>query len=152
EYIVSLFRNVLVSNIYLRNRFELFNEALVRIFNYPGSKDPFHITLNETLDELDENARELFLYYQKLELERRMKLIAGHPKGYEEMRFKTRISSNILTVEGYCKFCRLYFTLGIDILDYREKIIEEKNEMFGCLTATCHRCKTPALFIPNLLY
>jgi hypothetical protein len=151
EYIVSLFRNVLVSNIYLRNRFELFNEVLVRIFNYPGSTDPFHVTLNETLDELDVSTRELFLYYQKLELERRTKLIAEHPKGYEDIRFQARVNPHILTVEGHCKFCQLYFSLGVDLLDYRERMIEDKNEVSGCLTATCPKCKIPTLIIRNLL-
>jgi hypothetical protein len=107
--------------------------------------------LNETLDELDVYTRELFLYYQKLELERRMKLRAGHPKGYEEARFKTRGNPHLLAVEGHCRSCQLYFPLAVDLLDYRERIIEDRNEMFGCITRTCLRCKIPALFIPNLL-
>ena len=36
EYIVSLFRKVLSSNIPLQNQFDLFNESLFLIFNYPG--------------------------------------------------------------------------------------------------------------------
>jgi hypothetical protein len=108
--------------------------------------------LNETLNELDGNTRELFLYYQKLEVERRMKLIAGHPKGYEEMRFGTRGNPYIVTVEGRCVLCQLYFPLGVDLLDYREKIIEDRNEMFGCITTSCPGCKIPnVLLIPNLL-
>ncbi|MGB6534258.1 MAG: hypothetical protein WBF33_39775 [Candidatus Nitrosopolaris sp.] len=65
EYIVSLFRSILRSTTWLTNPFDLFNEVLFRIFNYPTTTDPFHTTLNETLDELDVNTKELFLYYHK---------------------------------------------------------------------------------------
>jgi hypothetical protein len=152
EYVVRLFRLVLVSHIYLRNPSDLFNEALYLIFNYPGSTDPFHITLNETLNELDANTREVFLYYQKLELERKMKILAGHPKGYEDMRFQTRSNPYLLTVEGHCKFCQHYTPLGVELLDYREKTIEDRNEMFGCVITDCPVCKIHSLFIPNLLH
>jgi hypothetical protein len=47
EFIVTLFRKVINSNILLKNMFDLFNEALLLIFNYPGRTDPFHIILNE---------------------------------------------------------------------------------------------------------
>jgi len=96
--------------------------------------------------------REVFLYYQKLELERKMKIIAGHPKGYEDMRFQTRSNSYLLTVEGHCKFCQHYTPLGVELLDYREKTIEDRNEMFGCVVTDCPVCKIHSLFIPNLLY
>ena len=149
---MSLFRRVLYSHTYLRNQFDLFNEALFLIFYYHGDADSFHITLNETLNELDVSTKELFLYYQKLEIERRMKLVTGHPKGYEETRFKIRGDPPMITVEGHCKFCRHYTSLGVDLLDYRENIIEARNEMFGCVIGECPVCKIPSLFIPNLLY
>jgi hypothetical protein len=59
------------------------------------------------------------LYYQKLELERKMKLRDGY-KGYEEMQFKTRGYDNILAVEGFCMICQLYFPMGVNLLDSRE--------------------------------
>src|SRR5215813_1132665 len=152
DYIVSLFREVINSNIYLKNINYLFNETLILIFNDPGRIDAFEIILNETLDELDVNTRELFLYHQKLELERRMKLIAGHPKGYEEMCFEIRGNPHILAVGGRCVLCRLYFPLGVNLLDYREKIIKDRNEMLDCITTKCPGCKiSSVLLIPNLL-
>jgi hypothetical protein len=152
-YIVSLFRKVVNSNMPLKNMFDLFNEPLFLIFNYPGRTDPFHITLNETLNELDVDTKKLFLYYQKLELEGQMKLRAGYSKGYEEMCFKIRGNEDVLAVEGFCVICQLYFPIRVDLLDYRERIIEDRNEMFDCLTKSCPKCKTPnALLIPSLIY
>jgi hypothetical protein len=46
-----------------------------------------------------------------------MKLIAGHPKGYEEMRFETRGNPYIVTVEGRFVLCQLYFPLRAELLD-----------------------------------
>jgi hypothetical protein len=152
EYIVSAFRSILRSTTWLTNPFDLFNELLFRIFNYPTTTDPFHTTLNETIDELDVDTKELFLYYHKLEFERRMKFLAKHPQGFEDVQFGSRGYPHILTVEGQCKFCQLYFSLGVDLLDYREKMIEDRNEMSCCLTASCPKCKIPTLIVRNLLY
>jgi hypothetical protein len=152
-HIVSFFRKVVNSNIPLKNMFDLFNEALFLIFNYPGRTDPFHITLKETLNELDVDTKELFLYYQKLELERKMKLRGGYSKGYEEICFKVRGDHDVLAVEGFCVICQLYFPDVVDLLDYRERIIEDRNEMLDSITKSCRKCKVPnALLIPNLLY
>ncbi|MGB6531085.1 MAG: hypothetical protein WBF33_23505 [Candidatus Nitrosopolaris sp.] len=149
EYIVSLFRSILRSTTRLTNPFDLFNEVLFRIFNYPVTTDPFHITLNETLNELDVNTKELLLYYNKLELERRMKLLAKHPQGFEDVRFRSRGNPHIVTVESYCTLCKVYFSLGLDLLDYRERTLDAKNQRSHCITTSCPRCENPSLLIYN---
>jgi hypothetical protein len=73
--------------------------------------------------------------------------------GYEELCFKVRGNPNVLVVEGFCVICKLYFPIGVDLLDYRERMIEDRNEMLDSITRSCIRCNTPnALLIPNLLY
>jgi hypothetical protein len=149
ESIVSLFRSILRSTTWLTNPFDLFNEVLFRIFNYPANTDPFHFTLNETLNELDVNTKELFLYYNKLELERRMELLAKHPQGFEDVRFRSRGNPHIVTVGSYCTLCKVYFALGLDLLDYRERTLDAKNQRSRCITTSCPRCKNRSLLIYN---
>jgi hypothetical protein len=82
-----------------------------------------------------------------------MKLRAGYSKGYEETCFKVRGNHDVLAVEGFCVICQLYFPMGVGLLDYRERIIENRNELLGSITKSCPKCETPnALLIPSLIY
>jgi hypothetical protein len=73
---------------------------------------------NETLDELDPEARNLVLYRIKLEIERRMEDRVESLATFEKTCFEARDRYDKVALEGNCKKCGCCISLAIPLRAY----------------------------------
>jgi hypothetical protein len=93
---------------------------------------------NETLDELEPEARDLVLYHIKLEIERRMGDLVEDLASFEKTRFKIRTRYDYVALEGNCKKCKNCFSLGLMLRDYLKVANLFPSEP---VTGNCPNCK-----------
>ena len=144
--IVGLFREILSSDKILSDTRDLL-QHLVRLEFKDKDKAVFFLNLwNETLEELDMEVKNLFMYQLKLEIERRMEVQVVGTKFYEETRYSHRARSDLVTLECLCTKCNLFVPAGIRLVQYR------KAHAYGMpITAKCPYCQTPhSLQVPAL--
>ena len=144
--IVGLFREILSSDQILSDTRDLLQE-LVRLEFKDKDKAVFFLNLwNETLEELDMEVKNLFMYQLKLEIEGRMAVQVIGTKFYEETHYSHRDRPDLVTLECFCTKCNLFVPAGIRLLQYR------KAHAYGKpITAECPSCQTPgSLQVPTL--
>jgi len=104
--------------------------------------------LKDSLNQLQEPIKALFLYNFKLELEMRMRAIVGDFAGYEKIRFSARNDYNIVSLQGICLSCNKYTSLGLELIPYLEEM--HCNPRLP-ITLSCPACRTENLVIPFLI-
>ena len=73
--------------------------------NFRNAKLFYDIWL-QTLNELEENQRNIVMQYVKLNIGRMIEKHLKYLRGYEEMRYRLRDKPNLLAVEGVCNNCK----------------------------------------------
>ena len=76
----------------------------------------------DSLNQLQEPVKALFLYNFKFELEMRMHTEVGDFRGYEKIRFEARNNYNVVALQGICLSCNKYTSLGLELIQYLEEI------------------------------
>ena len=90
------------------------------------------------MNELDPAVLQLFLYYLKLDIEEKMEMRVGYFKGFEEMRYRIKENSDMIALEARCFKCGLYYPIGLNILEYRDKILHANGKPFTLTGCTCN--------------
>ena len=77
----------------------------------------------------------IWLYNFKLEMEQVQERKCKNFTGFEKWRIENRSLPEIITVEGYCKICKMYTDVEIEILRYIEAYVQDpkKGIMMSCL-------------------
>ena len=87
--------------------------------NFRNAKLFYTIWL-QTLNELEENQRNIVMQYVKLNIGSLIEKHLKYRRGYEEMRYRLRDKPNMLAVEGVCtnKKCSRPCSLKMNLIDY----------------------------------
>jgi hypothetical protein len=107
-------------------------------YNHPLLWRIFKVSLIKFKKEYPEKYY-IFLYELKLIMETIQEYKVKNRKGFEEIRFKSRDILELATLEGYCKVCRNYSSLAINLLQYFESLVKYPNKE---RRAPCTFCDT----------
>jgi hypothetical protein len=119
------------------------------IYNSDIEKAKFFVDLwNETLDELEPEARDLVLYHIKLEIERRMGDLVEDLASFEKTRFKIRTRYDYVALEGNCKKCKCCYSVALPLRPYLDVANILPSEP---VTGTCMLCKDPESFVYKVI-
>jgi hypothetical protein len=94
----------------------------------------------QSLEDLENqyvDNHKIFLYGLKLEMEEIHELKSRNRSGFEQMRMRARGDPNLLVLEGYCKKCKIYASVVVDLLDYFEAYVVNPNKQ---TRAPCPLC------------
>lgn len=102
----------------------------------------------ETIDELEEETKMLFLHREKLAIEELMAKKVGSVRGYEKMRYRIRDKPDLVAIEGLCEKCNYYFHAAVEMLHYmRQMVYLPLKER---LNYTCPQCGSASIFNPKV--
>lgn len=135
--IVHLFRKILCSDIPIKTIYDLYSHTMTLDFESQERIKYFNDLWDRTMNELDPAVQQIFLYYLKLDIEEKMAMRVGYFKGFEEMRYRIKENPDMIALEARCFKCELYHSIGLDILEYRDKILHANGKP---LTLTGCRC------------
>jgi hypothetical protein len=143
SFVVDEFRRRLDSNVQTRDMRGLFHRIGV-IYNNNIDQARFFVDLwNETLDELNPEARNLVLHHIKLERERRMEDIVEDLADFEKTRFESRNRYDEVALEGNCTKCKRCYSNALPLRPYLDLVNILPSEP---VTANCILCKDQKSF------
>jgi hypothetical protein len=104
----------------------------------------------KTIKDLDPDVRRLYMYDQKLTIDRRMGSKALS-KEYEQLRLELRAETEKVAFEGVCFSCKERCAISIDIIEYTQLLPYAHIPDF--LSVECPKCDSPmrTLELPNIL-
>jgi hypothetical protein len=105
--------------------------------DYRNASEFYKIWL-ETLNELEENQRDIVMQYVKLNIGRMIEMHLKYVRGYEELQYRLRDKPNMLAVEGICNNnkCTHPCALPMNLTDY----IKIDKSPYTPSRMTCPRC------------
>jgi hypothetical protein len=68
----------------------------------------------------------------KLEIEAQMSKISLNIKAFEKLVFDIRSDYEKVATEGYCGNCKLYFAIGLSLVEYLNQAQYSKSQMVTC--------------------
>jgi len=147
EFVVNTLKARINSNIPIWSMTELFESLISREDN--TSKPKLYRNLwKETMNEMPNSVKDLILHDLKLDIERKMLLIAKDTKTYERLRYDLREKHEILAMEAKCQSCSTLYCLEINILEYLD--ISEPTK-YDKVSRICFKCKSHnSIFTPTL--
>ena len=103
----------------------------------------------QTLNELEENQRNIVMQYVKLKIGRLIEMHLKYLRGYEELRFGLRHYPNQLAVEGICNNseCNHPYALPMNLVDYI-KIDKSPYTPSGMTCPWCGSSNTLSISLP----
>jgi hypothetical protein len=126
---------------------ELISSLSMPDFGNVSKTKLFHDIWFETLNELEENQRNIIMQYVKLNLGRRIENQLLLLRGYEELRYSLRDKPNILAVEGVCNNCNRPCHSAMDLVEYIE--IEKSPYLLkGMDCPWCRSSDTVSIQVP----
>lgn len=138
--IVYLFRKILSSDIPIKTIQDLFSYTMNLDFEDQKRMDYFNDLWAKTMQELDPAVKQLVLYHLKLGIEEKMEKQAKVSKGFEKMRYDVRGSPELIALEAVCSICQLYYPIGVNLMEYRDKILHAKGDPITLSTIRCKKC------------
>lgn len=137
--IVYLFRKILCSDtITIKTIYDLFTHTMTLDFENQERIKYFNDLWDKTMNELDPALQQLFLYYLKLDIEEKMDMRVGYFKGFEETRYSIKENPDTIALEARCFKCGLYYPIGLNILEYRDKILHANGKPFTLTGCGCN--------------
>src|SRR6187200_1139617 len=121
--------------------------------NFPTlrKREYFNKLWDITMEELDPAVKQLVLYHLKLDIEEKIEMQAKYSKGFEKMRYDLRGFPELIALEGICTICKLYYPIGMKILEYRDKILHASSDSITLSTIRCKKCNQDnSIIIPIL--
>jgi hypothetical protein len=101
----------------------------------------------QTLNELEENQRNIVMQYVKLNISSMIEMHLKYRRGYEEMRYRLRDKPNMLAVEGVCISCKRPSSLRMELIDYF-KIEKSPYTPIGTTCPWCGSSNTLSISLP----
>jgi hypothetical protein len=115
---VELIHNIINTDNNIINISELFGRIVHHAFFSKQSPTEFRKVLYETVEELDEEVKELVLYYMKLFAEGQYEnKQQDSTRQYEEFRFNLRNDYERIAVQRYCENCKSKQNLALHYWD-----------------------------------
>ena len=96
---------------------------------------------SDTLEDQCDEIKQLFLYQQKLIIERRFEYNAGYfSRDYERKRFEHKADNDKIILEGTCKKCQKQTVVMCFYMDYRRRSSGlDGNDL---MTFDCQKCES----------
>ena len=101
----------------------------------------------QTLNELEENQRNIVMQYIKLNIGMMIEKHLKYLRGYEEMQYRLRDKPNMLVVEGVCNSCKHPCSLRMELIDYF-KIEKSPYTPSGMTCPQCGSSNTLSISLP----
>jgi hypothetical protein len=116
--------------------------------NFRNTKLFYNIWL-QTLNELEENQRNIVMQYVKLNIGSLIEKHLKYRRGYEEQRYRLRDKPNMLAVEGICnnRNCTRPSSLKMNLIDYF-KIERSPYTPSGMTCPWCGASNTLSISLP----
>jgi hypothetical protein len=143
---ISNFRKVLDSDV---TDIESFVKLVQNTISRDFLRRRFFIAWEETINELDQENRKLFMYDQKHICESRMGAKAV-TKSYERLRLELREETETVALEGFCTACNKDIAFPMNLIEYIRRIV---NAHVLLPSITCPKCNAAqrTLRLPFLL-
>ena len=101
----------------------------------------------QTLNELEENQRNIVMQYIKLNIGMMIEKHLKYLRGYEETQYRLRDKPNMLAVEGVCNSCKHPCSLRMELIDYF-KIEKSPYTPSGMTCPQCGSSNTLSISLP----
>jgi len=122
---------------------------LIGILSIPDPRNAkiFYSLWIQTLNELEENQKNIVMQYVKLNISKMIERHLRYLRGYEELRFRLRDKPNLLAVEGICSKCPHPCPLTMNLIDYF-KIEKSPYIPSGMTCPWCGSSNTLSILLP----
>jgi hypothetical protein len=143
---ISTFRKALDSDV---KDIESFVKLIQDTISFKFLRRSFFKVWEETINELDEENRKLFMYDHKLPFETAMGAKAVN-KNYERLRLKLMNEIETIALEGFCTVCNKQIAFPMNLIEYIRRVV---NAHIALPYVTCPKCKSAqrTLSLPFLL-
>ncbi|PWU81285.1 MAG: hypothetical protein DLM72_07840 [Candidatus Nitrosopolaris wilkensis] len=148
DFVIDYLTEALISNKEIRHVKDLFYDLQSGTDDLEKLK-LYHSLRNESLKELDPDARQRVFLFLKPDIERKIGTQVHSLKDYEEALLRSKESPETLAVEGYCKECNTHVEALADIMEYLDAVALSLDEPIKKPCPTCHN---DSLLVPKILF
>jgi hypothetical protein len=149
EFGISILISRLNSGMEIKTIDDLVHRLELLSFDDTGKALLYADLLDEVLQELDPNTKELLCYEIKLLLEQEMATrVQVIHKYFEQRRFELRECPDRIVLEAKCKNCNSYFVVDSEIIYYLRKRNFAPNTQLP--KSECPKCHERSLILPRL--